>query len=116
MESLGNLYLLQYGAYTSEEVMNENLKKINNYLTVTENNKYYIYLGAFTNYENAYHTQQLLEDEQIYTYIKNTYVNDNQVIKKIKILDEKLSEEKDTNSTKELTIKMLEIYGNFINS
>jgi len=114
MKSEGNVYLLQYGIYTNKEVLNENIKKLTNYVIYEENDKYYVYLGIFINYENAHKVSKILENDNIYTYIKNEYISDNSIINKIKILDNKLISSEKEGEIKDLTQKMLEIYQNFL--
>ena len=85
----GNIYLLQYASYISQSVMEENIKKLNNYITVEEDNKYYVYVGAFISLSNAEKLQKILESQNIYTYIKNDYIGNSKVIDKIDLLDKK---------------------------
>ncbi len=84
----GNIYLLQYGSYINEEVMKENIKKLDNYIVVEEDEKYYVYVGAFINLDNAYKMQEKLKNNNIYTYIKNDYLDLN-IIDKIKKIENK---------------------------
>ena len=84
----GNIYLLQYGSYISRNVMEENVKKLDNYITLEEDNKYYVYIGAFTNLEYAKKMQKILENKNIYTYLKNDYIGDSKIIDSIKEIEE----------------------------
>lgn len=110
MKSEGNVYLLQYGIYTTKEVLNENIKKLTNYIVYEKDNKYYVYLGIFVNYENAYKVSELLENSNIYTYIKNDYLGDTNLIKKLNILDEKMTDLKKEHEIKSLNREMLDLY------
>lgn len=110
MKSEGNVYLLQYGIYTTKEVLNENIKKLTDYIVYEKDNKYYVYLGIFVNYENAYKVSELLENSNIYTYIKNDYLGDTNLIKKLNILDEKMSNLKKEHEIKSLNREMLDLY------
>lgn len=110
MKSEGNVYLLQYGIYTTKEVLNENIKKLTDYIVYEKDNKYYVYLGIFVNYENAYKVSELLENSNIYTYIKNDYLGDTNLIKKLNILDEKMTNLKKEHEIKSLNREMLDLY------
>ena len=110
MKSDGNVYLLQYGIYTTKEVLNENIKKLTDYIVYEKDNKYYVYLGIFVNYENAYKVSELLENSNIYTYIKNDYLGDSNLIKKLNILDEKMTNLKKEHEIKSLNREMLDLY------
>ncbi len=83
----GNIYLLQYGSYINEEVMKENIKKLDNYMIYQEENKYYVFIGGFINLENALKLQKIYENKGIYTYIKNDYIADNKIINEIEEID-----------------------------
>lgn len=111
MASDGNLYLLQYGSYINKEVMNKNIEKLKNYLIYQEENKYYVYVGAYTIYENALNMQKKFEEEGIYTYIKNDYYGDSNKLQKIKVLEQNLIE-KNTKEKIEINTKILDILQN----
>lgn len=114
MKSEGNVYLLQYGIYTTKEVLNENIKKLTDYIVYEKDNKYYVYLGIFVNYENAYKVSELLENSNIYTYIKNDYLGDSNLIKKLNILDEKMMDLKKEHEIKSLNREMLDLYKTYL--
>ncbi len=101
----GNIYLLQYGSYINKDVMNNNIEKLTNYITYEEDNKYYVYAGAFTNIENANNLKKIFENENIYTYIKNDYISNSEIINKIKEIEGDIN---DTN-IKEINEKILDI-------
>jgi len=114
MKSEGNVYLLQYGIYTTKEVLNENIKKLTDYIVYEKDDKYYVYLGIFVNYENAYKVSELLENSNIYTYIKNDYLGDTNLIKKLNILDEKMIDLKKEFEIKSLNREMLDLYKTYL--
>lgn len=97
MTSDGNVYMLQYGAYTDKSVMNENIKNLDKdiYITVYENEIYYVYLGITTNYDNALNLKKIYDDMDIFLYIKDNYLGNSQLIEKIKKLDNLMRNEKD---------------------
>ena len=99
----GNIYLLQYGTYISKDVMEENTKRLDNYLIVEEDDKYYVYVGAFINKDNALKLQKIFENNNIYTYLKNDYL-DSTIIDKIKNIENK---EIENNNLQEVNNKIL---------
>ena len=103
----GNIYLLQYGSYINSLVMEENVSKLDNYLTYVNDNKYYVFVGASTFYENALLLREKLEDEGIYTYIKNDFISDKNLLNKISILDKEII--KDNGLIMEKNKEILEI-------
>ncbi len=88
----GNIYILQYGSYISKDVMEENTKKLDNYLMIEEDDKYYVYLSVFTNKENALKMQRNYEKQNIYTYLKNDYISDEKLIERIKKIEEEIKD------------------------
>ena len=110
MTSDGNIYLLQYGSFINKEVMNENIKKLDNYLIYENENKYYVHLGIFTNLETAMKMQKYLENKNIYTYIKNDYLGDNDLINQIDKLDKELLLEEDSTKIMEINNQILNFF------
>ena len=96
----GNIYLLQYGSYINEKVMKENIQKLDNYITYEDDGKYYVFLGCFTNLSNAKKMSKIFENKNIYTYIKNDYLGNSDVIEKIKELEKDIME---INDIKEIS-------------
>lgn len=97
MASYGNVYMLQYGAYTDKSVMYENIKTLdkNIYITVFENSVYYVYLGITTNYDNALELKKIYDEKGIFLYIKDNYLGNSHVVNKIKKLDRLIKVEND---------------------
>ena len=112
MTSSGNIYLLQYGSYINKEVMNENIKKLDNYIIYEHDGKYYVHLGAYTNLETAKKMQNYFKNQNIYTYIKNDYLTNMDIIDKITIIDNKIFNENDFSKNIEYNQKILEILKN----
>ena len=112
MTSDGNIYLLQYGSFINREVMNENIKKLEDYIVYEHDDKYYVHVGAFTRLNTARKYQKILEEDNIYTYIKNDYLGNSDLISQINDLDNSLFEEKNTNRIKEINQKILNLLKN----
>jgi len=105
----GNIYFLQYAVFTKEDVMNDVIENLNNYFVINEENKYYVYLGAYATLSNAIKYQKILEENKIYTYIKNDYLN-NGLEDEIKILDEEFKRESDLKKLKEINNKIINLF------
>ena len=112
MISSGNIYLLQYASFINKDVMNENIKKLDNYIIYENEDKYYVYLGAYHNLDTARKMQVYFENKDIYTYIKNDYITNDTIINKIKEIDNNILNEKDNNKIIELNKKILNILKN----
>ena len=109
MTSKGNIYLLQYGSYIDKNVMNECIKKINDYIIYELDGKYYVHLGAYTNIDTAKKMQKYFKNQGIYTYIKNDYLSNIELIDEITKLDNKVLNEDDFNKNIKYNKKILEI-------
>lgn len=94
MTSDGNVYMLQYGAYTSESVMLENVKKLDKSIYIIDkvNDIYYVYLGITGSYDNALMIVKLYESKNVFLYIKEEYLGKSNLIKEIKKLDSLIKE------------------------
>ena len=114
MSSDGNVYMLQYGAYVSEDVMKENIKNLTDYFYITEEHDdvYYIYLGVSTNYDNALNIAKIYKDKDIHLYIKENYLGNSNLIGKIKELDKLIETEKDDKEILTYVKKGLVLYNN----
>ena len=105
----GNIYFLQYAIFTKEEVLDDVTSKLDNYFINTEDGKYYVYLGAYTSISNALKYQKILEDEKIYTYLKNDYLN-NGLEDEIKKLDKEMKKTDNVQKIKEINNKIIELF------
>lgn len=112
MTSDGNIYLLQYGSFINKEVMNNNTQNLEDYIIYEHDNKYYVHVGIFTKLETANKMQKILEEENIYTYIKNDYLSNSDLINKINIFDNLLYEEENINKMKEINKEIIQLVKN----
>ena len=112
MTSSGNIFLLQYGSFINKEIMEENTKKLNDFIVLEQDNKYYVYLGSYINIDTANKMKKYFESNNIYTYIKNDYLSDSELIKKIKVIDEDILNENDFSKIDELNKKILNLLKN----
>ncbi len=114
MESYGNVYLLQYGSYINKVVMNENIKRLDDYIIYEDDNKYYVHVGVYTNLETAHKMQKIFKNKNIHTYIKNDYLGDNKIISEISKLDQLLLNEENNEKMFEINKKILNLFKNSI--
>ena len=114
MTSNGNIYLLQYGSFINKDVMNENIKKLNDYIIYEHEDKYYVHVGAYINLDTARKMQKYFENENIYTYIKNDYLGNSDIIKQIKELDKEILDDKNNNKLMENNRKILNLLKNYV--
>ena len=114
MSSDGSVYMLQYGAYTSKEVMNENIKNLDSSLYVISfvDDVYYVYFGLTTNYYNALNIVKIYKGRDIYLYIKENYLGKNSVISEIKRLDSLMKDETNNEVVLSYVKDGLNIYRN----
>lgn len=81
-----NIYFLQVGAYKNKESIDE-FKKVNNKITIKEDNKYYTYIGITSSSEEANYIKKLYKQNNIEVYIKEKSVNDISFLTKLKQYD-----------------------------
>lgn len=98
MSNDGSVYMLQYGAYTNENVMKENVKNLNNkdYVIEKVNDIYYVYLGITANYYNAINILEIYKEKGVFLYIKENYLGKSSLINKIKENDLLIKDENNT--------------------
>ncbi len=111
MISDGNIYYLQYGVFTKENVMKDVTENLDNYFVKFEDNKYYVYLGAYTILQNAIKYQKILENNKIYTYIKNDYLN-NGLEEDIKKIENDFPKENNELEIKNINNKIIKLFQN----
>ena len=114
MESMGNIYLLQYGSFVNKQVMDELVKELDDYIIYEHDNKYYVHLGAYTNLETARKMQRIYNEKNIHTYIKNDYSSDTKLISKINELDNLILNEENDENVFEINKKILKLLKNTI--
>lgn len=104
----GNIYLLQYGSYINKSIMEENVQRLNNYISYENDGKYYVFLGVYTNLELAKRVSEIFENKNIYTYIKNDYLGDREAINRIMELEKEIIEENDLGKIDIVNNKILD--------
>lgn len=114
MSSDGSVYMLQYGAYTNESVLKENIKTLSNdsYIVEEDLDNYYVYFGVTTNYYNALNIVELYKNKGIFLYIKENYIGKSSLIDKLKKLDSLMKDEEDKGMVLNYAKESLNIYQN----
>lgn len=112
MSSDGSVYMLQYGAYTSKEVMDENIKNLDSssYVISFVDDIYYVYFGITTNYYNALNISKIYKNQDIYLYIKENYFGKGSVISEIKKIDSLMKDESNNEKVLDYVKDGLRIY------
>ncbi len=82
-----NIYYLQIGAYTNKNNIEKDLPNIKNRLIVKEDDKYYIYVGITSDYENALKIRDLYKEKNVNLYIKDGYINNKDFILELEQYD-----------------------------
>ena len=97
-----NIYLLQYGVYSSNDSMVENTKNLKNYFYYIENNKYHVIIGVTLDKDLKDKIKKANSiDNDI--YIKKVSINNDEFIESLKQYDNliKNTEDKTTILTAE---------------
>ena len=100
-----NIYLLQYGVYSSNDSMIENTKNLKNYFYYIENNKYHVIIGVTMDKDLKDKIKKANSiDNNI--YIKKVSINNDEFIESLKQYDNliKNTEDKTTILTAEKQI------------
>ena len=82
-----NIYYLQIGAYTNKNNIEKDLPNIKNRLIVKEEDKYYVYVGITSDYENALKIRDLYKEKNVNLYIKDGYINNKDFILELEQYD-----------------------------
>ena len=89
------LFFIQQGVYSSVESIEENLKKFNNYIYTTINNKYYVFIGITKNEEISKKIGEFYKDFGYITYVKEFNVDNQEFINYVENQDMILKETND---------------------
>lgn len=112
----GNVYLLQCGAYTTEEASEKEIKGVDEKITIKEDNKYYSYIGMTTDYEIAEKIQKLYKDNNVDIYIKNSYLDDEDFINQLVQYDVLLESSNSIDEVNAILKTILATYDEFISN
>ena len=106
-----NTYILQGGVYTTKETLDKAINKFDNYIVVSEDDKYYVYIGMTTNLENANKLKKMYEEESIDVYIKETNIDNVEFVSNLEqydILISGVDSEKNLSSINEVILSTYE--------
>jgi len=82
-----SLYFLQQGAYNNLDVIKKNCKKLEQYIIVEENDKYYVYVGVTKDKILADKIKATFKEEEIDLYVKEVYINDQTFVNEVEQYD-----------------------------
>lgn len=105
------LYFLQEGVYSSKESLDSNTKEINPKLVITNNDKYYVYVGITGSSNNASKIKQLYNEKGYSIYEKEMKVNNLEFINNIDqfdILLDNASSDQDISTIQEVVLSNYE--------
>lgn len=75
-----NVYFLQQGVYSNEEIMKSNMSSFNYYIYDVEDDGYHTYLGITKNYENALKVKEYFKKKGYDIYIRENNIKNNSFI------------------------------------
>lgn len=103
----GNVYFLQQGVYTNKE----SIKNIAaNYITVTEENKYYTYLGMTMDKSLAEKIKDIYNEKKIPVYIKQVNVSNQEFLNELSQYDILLKNTDDFSQIENILETILSTY------
>lgn len=104
------IYYLQYGVYSKEENMKKNVLSLPYYIYQIEEDQYHVYIAVSSREENITKLQEYLTSLGYNTYKKEGVIHNRTVVEKIQTLDEMLSKIEEPKTIGELNQKLLETY------
>ena len=105
-----NVFLIQQGVYSTFESMQNNTSNLTDYIYSNIDNMFYVYIGMTFEEENVKKLQEYYKNKGINTIVKNTTLNDSDLISSIKQYDVILKETTDNLTIKEITRQVLSKY------
>lgn len=91
-----NVYLIQYGVYSSNESMIENTKKLKNYFYYVENNEYHVIIGITKDRDLIDKIKKVQEVDNIYE--KKVVINKYEFLESLKQYDNLIKNTEDKNT------------------
>jgi hypothetical protein len=82
-----NTYILQGGVYTTKETLDKAIKSFNNYLVVSEEDKYYVYLAMTSSKDNVDKLKKMYEDTGIDIYVREVNVDNAEFVSNLEQYD-----------------------------
>lgn len=90
MEENEEVFVLQYGVYSSLESMQENTSKLTDYIYEIKEEKYYVYIGITKLEENASKIKEFYQKKGMNLYQKKLTIEGTNFLNKLTELDENL--------------------------
>ena len=109
-----NIYYLQCGAYTTQEASEQEIKGVDEKLTVKEGEKYYSYIGMTTSSEIAKNIQNMYKEKNVDIYIKSSYLENEDFIGQLNQYDVLLRASKNLEEVNSVLKTVLATYDEII--
>ena len=106
-----NTYILQGGVYTTKETLDSAIKELDSYVVVSEDNKYYVYLGMTTSWNNAEKLKKMYEESNVDVYVRKTNIDNVEFVSNLEqydILITGVDNEKSLSSINEVILSSYE--------
>lgn len=115
-EDSKEVYFLQVGVYSTKESMEENTKKIPNYIYQESENKYYVYVGMSLNEKNANKLKEFFIANGYNIYVKKFTITSTAFLTVLEQYDIMLEQAPDTSSYSAICGQVLAKYEELINN
>ena len=109
-----NIYYLQCGAYTNNDVSNTKIDGIDTKITVKEGDKYYSYIGMTGNLEIAENIKKMYKDKGIDIYIKHSNLDNADFINQLNQYDVLLESSKNIAEVNSVLKTVLATYDEIV--
>lgn len=109
-----NIYYLQCGAYTNNDVSNTKIDGIDTKITIKEGDKYYSYIGMTGNLKIAENIKKMYKDKGIDIYIKHSNLNNTDFINQLNQYDVLLESSKNIDEVNSVLKTVLATYDEIV--
>ena len=109
-----NIYYLQCGAYTNNDVSNTKIDGIDTKITVREGDKYYSYIGMTGNLKIAENIKKMYKDKGIDIYIKHSNLDNADFINQLNQYDVLLESSKNIAEVNSVLKTVLATYDEIV--
>lgn len=108
------LYFLEEGVYSTKESLESNTKDINPKLVIQDDNKYHVYVGITSNFDNASKIKKMYKDKGYSIYEKEIEVDNSEFTSNISQFDILLESSKNDSDISTIEEVVLSNYENLI--
>ena len=108
------LYFLEEGVYSTKESLESNTKDINPKLVIQDDNKYHVYVGITSNFDNVSKIKKMYKDKGYSIYEKEIEVDNSEFTANISQFDILLESSKNDSDISTIEEVVLSNYENLI--